>query len=142
MGSETGVSGRVVDPRGYILLRVGKDHHLADVRGYAYEHRIEAERKIGRPLGNGEIVHHINHDPGDNRPENLEIVGTIAEHRFRHRKVGSIRRAPGEANPNIACACGCGARFSKFDSSGRPRRFVFGHSLKPPSRSSANVREH
>lgn len=31
----------MVEPRGYVLVFVGKNHHLADCRGYAYEHRIE-----------------------------------------------------------------------------------------------------
>ena len=48
--------GRVIDPRGYILVRVGKDHPLADVRGYAYEHRLFAEKYIGRKLKRGEDV--------------------------------------------------------------------------------------
>ena len=39
--------GRTVASNGYILIRVGKEHHLADVRGYAYEHRLIAETKLG-----------------------------------------------------------------------------------------------
>lgn len=40
--------GRSIASNGYVLVRVGKKHHLADVRGYAYEHRIVAEQKLGR----------------------------------------------------------------------------------------------
>ena len=40
--------GAITDPRGYKLVFVGKKHHLADVRGYAYEHRLLAEKKLGR----------------------------------------------------------------------------------------------
>ena len=45
--------GRSVTQSGYILLRVGKRHHLADVRGYAYEHRVVAEKSLGRKLRPG-----------------------------------------------------------------------------------------
>lgn len=39
--------GRSVASNGYMLVRVGVDHPLADVRGYAYEHRIGA--RLGVP---------------------------------------------------------------------------------------------
>lgn len=116
--------GRVVDPRGYVLIRVGKDHPLADCRGYAYEHRLKAAAK------KGELVHHDNEKKGDNSEKNL--IKTIRRfHGVFHRKPGSKLRKPDEANPIIKCACGCGARFRKFDGQGlgRPRRFVPGHNI-------------
>lgn len=45
--------GRTITEHGYVLLRVGSQHHLADVRGYAYEHRIVAERMLNRPSNRG-----------------------------------------------------------------------------------------
>jgi hypothetical protein len=41
------------------------------------------ERLIGRPLTSDEIVHHKDHNPRNNRPENLEIL-TRAEHARHH----------------------------------------------------------
>lgn len=106
--------------------RVGKGHHLADVRGYAYEHRLVAEEKLGRRLRDGEQVHHIDGDKANNDPRNLDVV-TFAEHRVEHRHSGSVLRMPGEANPAVACACGCGQTFERYDRFGRPRRFLSGH---------------
>jgi hypothetical protein len=122
--------GRSVASNGYVLIRVGKDHHLADVRGYAYEHRLVAEQKLGRRLRAGEIPHHINGIKTDNRPENIEVVASQFEHRVRHRRAGKRRQNPHEQNRLIVCACGCGTMFAQFDETGRPRTYVSGHN--PP----------
>lgn len=120
--------GRTLASSGYVLIKVGVGHHLADVRGYAYEHRLVAELVvIGRRLRPGEIVHHIDGNKANNAPENLEVVADVAHHSREHRQHERGLREPGAPNPSIACACGCGATFDKFDSSGRPRRFITGH---------------
>lgn len=118
--------GRSIASTGYVLLRM-PGHHLADVRGYVYEHRLVAEQKLGRPLAKGEIPHHINGNKTDNRPENIEVVESRFAHLTRHRKRDSGRQLPHQSNEMIACACGCGEMFAKFDAGGRPRRFVTGH---------------
>lgn len=58
-------------------------HPAANSLGYVLEHRLVAEQSLGRYLEPGEVVHHINGDPRDNRPENLEVM-TQAEHTRVH----------------------------------------------------------
>jgi len=77
--------GRVIASNGYVLIRVGKSHHLADVRGYAYEHRLVAEQKLDRRLATGEQIHHIDGNQQNNDPTNLFVTGSLAEHRRLHR---------------------------------------------------------
>jgi hypothetical protein len=121
--------GRSIASNGYVLIRVGTDHHLADVRGYAYEHRLVAEQVVGRRLRPGEVIHHVNHVKTDNRPENIRVEPSRAHHHAEHRKRDNGLRMPDEPNPRIQCACGCGARFDRYDPSGRPRRFIPGHNM-------------
>jgi hypothetical protein len=58
---------------GYVKLRVGVTHPLADPNGYAYEHLViwcAAGRERPR---RGELLHHRNEVKSDNRLENLRL---------------------------------------------------------------------
>jgi hypothetical protein len=122
--------GRVIASNGYVLVNVGKSHHLADVRGYAYEHRLVAEEKLGRKLLPGEQVHHIDENRQNNDPSNLEIAESVVHHRVHHRTTGTNRRLPGQENQLITCRCGCHQKMQQFDRFGRPRAFISGHTMK------------
>lgn len=117
---------RVLATSGYYLIYVGKEHNLADVRGYAYEHRVIGQIKIGRKLRNREQIHHKDHNKLNNDIDNLE-VGTPKIHRFWHRKSESGKRKPDQRNYFVKCKCGCGSKFLKFDPTNRPRKYISGH---------------
>jgi hypothetical protein len=76
-------------------------------------------------------VHHLDEDKSNPRLSNLEATPARLAHQERHRTRHPERRRHGEPNPTVSCACGCGARFPKFDGGGRPRSMVSGHNLHP-----------
>ena len=127
MARKRSADDRTISSGGYVLVWQ-PDHPNADVRGYVYEHRLVAENTLGRPLSADEQVHHLDGNKQNNSPDNLEVL-TFTEHRVKHRAKRFDRQLPGEANPIIECACGCGEQFEKYDSVGRPRRFVSGHNM-------------
>ena len=100
--------GRYITSHGYIKIRLRAGHHLVDATGYAYEHRVVAETKLGRRLLPGEMIHHIDGNKQKNVPENIQVVTGNAEHYYEHRPTDSELRKPHEANIRVECACGCG----------------------------------
>lgn len=63
---------KMVSTGGYVKVRVGREHPLADPNGYAYEHLL-VWVAAGNPLPDSdELIHHKNEDKQHNEIGNLE----------------------------------------------------------------------
>jgi len=75
-------TGRI-KANGYILC-FSPNHPFTNNNGYVLEHRLVAEKCLGRLLLKEEVVHHINGIKDDNRPENLYLFETNGKHTSFH----------------------------------------------------------
>ena len=67
---------------------------MARKDGYVMEHRLLMAQKLCRCLTRTEVVHHINHNPQDNRIENLELFPNNRAHKLEEwRRVRSVEKS-------------------------------------------------
>lgn len=64
---------------------MSKGHRRANKDGYVYKHILVAEQKLGRPLKDEEVVHHIDGNRRNNDPVNLMVFATNSDHVLYHK---------------------------------------------------------
>lgn len=74
---------RFLDSNGYYYVYM-PDHHRAKQNGCVAEHILVAERKLGRPLRDGEVVHHEDENKTNNSEDNLYVFVSAAAHSSFH----------------------------------------------------------
>ncbi|MDA3832775.1 MAG: hypothetical protein PF495_05205 [Spirochaetales bacterium] len=89
VGPRTGVAckgGRYIGKGGYVYI-FRPDHPWSTKKGYVLRSRLVMEQKLGRYLGNKEVVHHLNKKTDDDRTENLSLFPSNGDH-LRHELTG------------------------------------------------------
>ena len=97
-GNPSWKGGKFTDSDGYVRVSGKQGHPRANSTGQVYEHILVMEKKIGRFVRVDEIVHHKNEDKSDNRPGNLELLGSAIEHMRLHGKKNGYRHFDGKKN--------------------------------------------
>lgn len=93
---------KIVNKDGYVKIRVGKEHPLADPNGYAYEHLV-VWVSAGKPRPpKGFLLHHKNEVRSDNRIGNLELKKRGVHNALHNAQRG--RNALGQFLPRIPAA--------------------------------------
>lgn len=83
--------GKFFNTSGYIMCSLPATHRffsMSDASGRVQEHRLIMAEKLGRPLRNEEVVHHLNGIKDDNRLGNLHLVRSHSEHMVIHNRIG------------------------------------------------------
>lgn len=87
-------NGKYKDANGYILI-LSPNHPFRingkEGRGYVLEHRLVAEKYLGRYLLPEETCHHINEIKNDNRLENLMVFVSKSAHIKFHRNPANVK---------------------------------------------------
>lgn len=74
---------------GIHINKEGRKLILIDNKKYQYEHRLIAEKVLGRNLKTNEIIHHIDLDVTNNKNNNL-LICSISYHKYLHHKIKKL----------------------------------------------------
>ena len=72
------IGSKRYDSLGYLMIKTKRGWHL--------EHRVIAEKTIGRRLQPGEVVHHKDGNPSNNASGNLVVCRSLRDHLDRFHK--------------------------------------------------------
>lgn len=78
--------GHTAMQNGYVY-ELDPTHPTKNYWGYVPQHRLVAEDRIGRFLTSDEVVHHIDENPLNNHPDNLQVMP-----RKEHQRMHTIER--------------------------------------------------
>ena len=102
---------KMIAMNGYVKVRVGRSHPLADPNGYAYEHKL-VWVAAGKTVMPGCVIHHINEVKTDNRIENLEMLPRSVHN--RHHNTGKPRNNRGQFGKKAAGSLLDGREWKEF----------------------------
>lgn len=125
-GNHQFVSGRRVDPDGYVLVTAPSDHPYARKRTgrdtkLIFEHRLVLEDALGRYLLPTEIVDHIDGLTLHNSPENLRLFDSNGQH-LASTTTDRPKLWSDEGRQNIGVRTDLGAAIQRIDTYGRRRK--------------------
>jgi len=83
--------GRRKIKQGYVYV-FKPDHPKSTTLGYVMEHRLVAEKIIGRLLEDDEIVHHIDGVKDNNDPSNLKVIKKVDHVKEHFKAVQEVDR--------------------------------------------------
>lgn len=111
MGGDTLVYGKYI-------WEFAPRHRLANAWGWVAQHRLVGEAKAGRPLvlsrdpQEQECVHHIDHNPVNNHPDNLAVL-TMSAHRAHHTRAMMLSRTADITGAQVSAALSSGRSLKK-----------------------------
>lgn len=111
---------------GRYWYRYAPHHPSATKARYVAEHRLVMEATLQRYLLPKEVVHHRNGDPEDNRPENLAVFQTNADH-LRQELTGKVPRWTPEGWRRMQAAGRTTATRRRLKSGDRPHTQTSDH---------------
>ena len=129
-----------IDSHGYLRIPcLPKLFSMSNGMGKVLEHRQVVALEIGRPLSDGEVVHHIDGDKLNNNPSNLVLFASALDHHVGNKPIwdgsaneGAIGKLKSIWN-DIFCMCMCSNNRGQGESLEPTSIYGDGYWLCPPS---------